>query len=40
MNNHIKYLVLGGGLAGIGAASSLPKGDHLIVEKNNKPTKW
>ena len=35
MKNHIKYLVLGGGLAGIGAASSLPKGEHLIVEKNN-----
>ena len=31
----IKYLILGGGLSGIGAARALINHDHLIIEKNN-----
>ena len=31
----VKYLILGGGLSGIGAAKALQNYDHLIVEKND-----
>lgn len=35
MKSHVKYLVIGGGLSGIGAAKSFSKEDYLIVEKKD-----